>query len=336
MIKIKKITVEPTKVYDISVPETECFFANDILIHNCEILLPTRPFQRIDDPSGRIALCTLGSINWGSFRNPQEMRKCCRILVRSLSNLLNYQDFLSIQSKLANDEFEPLGVGITNLAYWHARRNFKYGDDDALAEVKRWMEHQAYFLTEMSAELAQERGACKRSQFTYYGKGIFPWERRADGVNELTDFTPSLNLDWEGLRERLLQYGIRNGVLMAIAPVESCQSWKNKLSLSNGTTPNFHELMDTVGIDWKEIERTAEAGDVIKLPNPIDVNGYYGNETVTEVIYNGFKTLNQITFEDGSIMEFTDNHRLLVNRDGKEEWVYVFNLKEGDDIVRVE
>jgi len=184
-----------------------------------EILLPTRPFQRIEDPDGRIALCTLGSINWGAFRNPQEMRKACRVLVRSLSNLLNYQDFLSIQSKLANTDFEPLGVGITNLAYWHARKSFKYGSAEALAEVKRWMEHQAYYLTETSVELAQERGPCLRSEHTYYGRGVFPWERRAEGVNELTDFTPSM--DWEPLRERMKKYGIRNATLMAVAPVES-------------------------------------------------------------------------------------------------------------------
>jgi len=184
-----------------------------------EILLPTRPFQRIEDPEGRIALCTLGSINWGAFRNPQEMRKCCRVLVRSLSNLLTYQDFLSVQSKLANTDFEPLGVGITNLAYWHARRAFKYGEADALAEVKRWMEHQAFYLTEMSVELAQEKGPCARSEHTWYGKGVFPWERRNLGVNELTDFTPSM--DWEPLRARMKQYGIRNATLMAVAPVES-------------------------------------------------------------------------------------------------------------------
>ena len=184
-----------------------------------EILLPTKPFQRIEDPDGRIALCTLGSINWGAFRNPQEMRKACRVLVRSLSNLLQYQDFLSIQSKLANTDFEPLGVGITNLAYWHARKSFKYGEAEALAEVKRWMEHQAYYLTEMSVELAKERGPCTRSEYTYYGQGIFPWERRNKGVDELTDFTPSL--DWEPLRARMKQYGIRNATLMAVAPVES-------------------------------------------------------------------------------------------------------------------
>lgn len=184
-----------------------------------EILLPTKPFQRIEDPDGRIALCTLGSINWGAFRNPVEMRKACRVLVRSLSNLLNYQDFLSVQSRLANVDFEPLGVGITNLAYWHARRNLKYGTTEALQEVKKFMEHQAYYLTEASVELAEERGACGRSEHTWYGRGVFPWERRAPGVNDLADFTPSI--DWEPLRERMKQHGIRNATLMAIAPVES-------------------------------------------------------------------------------------------------------------------
>jgi ribonucleoside-diphosphate reductase alpha chain len=147
------------------------------------------------------------------------MRKACRVLVRSLSNLLSYQDFLSIQSKLANEDFEPLGVGITNLAYWHARRGYKYGSVESLAEVKRWIEHQAYYLTEISVELAQDKGACKRSQHTWYGKGVFPWERRSEGVNELTDFAPTM--DWESLRERLKKYGIRNATLMAVAPVES-------------------------------------------------------------------------------------------------------------------
>ena len=37
----------------------------------------------------------------------------------------------------------------------------------------------------------------------------------------MTDFTPSANLDWEGLRSNLKQYGIRNATLMAVAPVES-------------------------------------------------------------------------------------------------------------------
>ena len=197
-------------------PEYHAIYQSNLC---CEILLPTKSFKRLDDEEGRIALCTLGSINWGAFRNPEDMRRACRILHRSLNNILDYQDFLSIQSKLSNDEIRPLGIGITNLANWHAKRNLQYGDKDALAEVKTWAEHQAYYLTEASVELAKERGPCTHSDKTRYGQGIFPWELRAEGVNELSDFTPEL--DWEPLRAEMKQHGVRNATQMAIAPVES-------------------------------------------------------------------------------------------------------------------
>ena len=219
MIKIRKITVEPTDVYDISVPETECFFADNILVHNCEILLPTKSFKRLDDPNGRIALCTLGSINWGAFRNPEDMRRACRVLLRSLNNILDYQDFLSIQSKLSNDEIRPIGIGVTNLAYWHAKRGYKYGEADALQDVKSWAEHQTYYLMEANVELAKERGKCLDSDKTRYGQGVFPWELRANGANDLANFAPEL--DWESLRTDMKEFGVRNSTVGAIAPVES-------------------------------------------------------------------------------------------------------------------
>jgi ribonucleoside-diphosphate reductase alpha chain len=101
----------------------------------------------------------------------------------------------------------------------YAKRSLKYGQPEALVELRRWMEHQAYYLTEASVELAQERGKCLRSDYTWYGKGVFPWERRNKNVDELTDFTPTM--DWEPLRSRMIKYGIRNATLMAVAPVES-------------------------------------------------------------------------------------------------------------------
>jgi ribonucleoside-diphosphate reductase alpha chain len=233
----------------------------------CEILLPTRPFKRLDDEDGRIALCTLGSINWGAFRNPEDMRRACRILHRSLNNILDYQDFLSIQSKLSNEEIRPLGIGVTNLAYWHAKRGLEYGEADALGEVKSWMEHQAYYLTEASVELARERGACRDSARTRYGQGVFPWERRAAGVNELTNFTPEL--DWEPLREQMKTYGVRNATQMAIAPVESSSvvinstngiempmslisTKESKAGSFTQVVPEYHKLKNRYQLMWEQ------------------------------------------------------------------------------------
>ena len=233
----------------------------------CEILLPTKSFKRLDDDSGRIALCTLGSINWGAFRNPEDMRRACRILQRSLCNILDYQDFLSIQSKLSNDEIQPLGIGVTNLAYWHAKRGFKYGEKEALADVKSWMEHQAYYLTEATVELAKERGPCVDSAKTRYGQGIFPWELRSNGVNELANFTPEL--DWEPLRKEMKQHGVRNATLMAIAPVESSSvvinstngiempmslisTKESKAGSFTQVVPEYHRLKHKYELMWEQ------------------------------------------------------------------------------------
>ena len=233
----------------------------------CEILLPTKSFKRLDDDAGRIALCTLGSINWGAFRNPEDMRRACRILQRSLCNILDYQDFLSIQSRLSNEEIQPLGIGVTNLAYWHAKRGFRYGDPDALQEVKSWMEHQAFYLTEATVELARERGPCTHSDKTRYGQGEFPWERRAEGANELANFAPEL--DWENLRTNMRQHGVRNATLMAIAPVESSSVVINstngiempmslisvKESKAGSLTqvvPEYHKLKNKYQLMWEQ------------------------------------------------------------------------------------
>jgi ribonucleoside-diphosphate reductase alpha chain len=197
-------------------PEYHTIYQSNLCV---EILLPTKSFKRLDDPAGRIALCTLGSMNWGAFRNPEDMRRACRILLRSLNNILDYQDFLSIQSKLSNDEIRPIGIGVTNLAYWHAKRGYKYGEAEALQDVKSWAEHQTYYLMEANVELAKERGKCLDSDKTRYGNGIFSWELRSNGSNELADFTPEL--EWETLRADMVEYGVRNATVGAIAPVES-------------------------------------------------------------------------------------------------------------------
>jgi ribonucleoside-diphosphate reductase alpha chain len=202
---------------------------------------------------------------------------------------------LSIQSKLSNDEIQPLGVGVTNLAYWHAKRGLKYGNNDSLAEVKSWMEHQAYYLTEATVDLAKERGACKDSALTRYGQGVFPWEQRARGVNELADFAPEL--DWEPLRDQMKQYGVRNATLMAIAPVESSSVVINstngiEMPMSLITTkeskagsltqvaPEYHRLKNKYQLMWEQT-------DCIDYIKTAAVLGAYVDQSIsTNTFYN--------------------------------------------------
>lgn len=196
-----------------------------------EIALPTRPFTSLTDESGRIALCTLSAINWGNIRSPEDFEKPCELAVRALDALLSYQDYPVIQAKLATEEFRTLGIGMVNLAYFLAKNNAKY-DDSALPLVDQYMEAMSYYLIKASVQLAKELGPCKLSHETKYGKGIFPFEKRAASLDSLVPHQS--RMDWETLRQDVIKYGIRNATVFAQMPAESSAMLGNS---TNGVEP---------------------------------------------------------------------------------------------------
>ena len=198
----------------------------------CEINLPTKPLDNINDETGEIALCTLSAINWGSFRSPEEMERACTLAVRGLDALLSYQRYPIVAAKLATQNRRPLGVGIINLAYWLAKNDLSYSDSAALELVDTWAQHWSYYLIKASADLAQEFGACPLTNETKYGDGILPVDTYKTEVDELVAHEDKV--DWAGLRVQLQQTGIRNSTLMALMPAETSAQISNS---TNGVEP---------------------------------------------------------------------------------------------------
>jgi ribonucleoside-diphosphate reductase alpha chain len=198
----------------------------------CEIDLPTRPLNDVNDPNGEIALCTLSAINWGVFREPRDMEKACTLAVRGLDALLSYQDYPILAARQATEARRPLGVGIINFAYWLARNDLTYTDPAALPVVDLWAQHWSYYLIRASAELAIEQGACPKSNETRYHDGVLPVDTYKREVDELVPHQD--HVDWEGLRQVLKTHGIRNSTLMALMPAETSAQISNS---TNGVEP---------------------------------------------------------------------------------------------------
>jgi ribonucleoside-diphosphate reductase alpha chain len=198
----------------------------------CEIDLPTKPLRDIHDPEGEIALCTLSAINWGSFRDPEEMEKACTLAVRGLDALLSYQNYPIIAAELATRNRRPLGVGIINFAYWLAKNDVSYSDPAALEIVDTWAQHWSYYLIKASADLAQEFGACPKCDETKYGDGVLPVDTYKREVDELVAHQDKV--DWSGLRKQVKATGIRNSTLMALMPAETSAQISNS---TNGIEP---------------------------------------------------------------------------------------------------
>lgn len=219
-------------VYDITVEDNHNFFANNILVHNCqEINLPSSPLNRIDDTEGEISLCTLSAINWGNIKTPKDFERVCTLAVRGLDALLSYQDYPVLAAELSTNNRRPLGIGIINFAYWLAKNGSDYQNPD-LELIDEWAEAWSYYLIKASVELAKEQGACPLVGETKYGQGITPNQTYKKELDEILPH--SERMDWDTLRAELKEYGIRNSTLMALMPSETSSQLANA---TNGIEP---------------------------------------------------------------------------------------------------
>ena len=199
-----------------------------------EIDLPTKPLSDLNDPDGEISLCTLAAINWGKIKDPNDFERPCTLIVRALDELLSYQDYPVIAARNSTMARRPLGVGIINLAYWLARNDLTYQhiDSEGLKKVHEYAEAWSYYLIKASIDLAAEVGAPSKSNQTKYSQGIMPIDTYKKEVDELVD--PVYTMDWESLRAKAKQYGIRNSTLMALMPAETSAQISNS---TNGIEP---------------------------------------------------------------------------------------------------
>ena len=218
-------------VYDITVDKVHNFFGNNILVHNCEIDLPTTPLTDINDENGEISLCTLAAVNWGKINSPESFEKPCTLAVRALDALLDYQSYPIKAAHIGTMNRRPLGVGIINFAYFLAKNDTTYQEPN-LEMIHEYAEAWSYYLIKASADLATERGACGKNEETKYSIGKLPIDTYKKDVDELV--APKYNCDWASLRSQLKKTGIRNSTLMALMPAETSAQISNS---TNGIEP---------------------------------------------------------------------------------------------------
>jgi ribonucleoside-diphosphate reductase alpha chain len=197
-----------------------------------EIALPTSPLTRIDDEQGEIALCTLAAVNLGKLNGLDELAGLSKILVRALDALLDYQHYPVAAAKRATMKRRPLGVGVINYANYLAKNGARYSDGSGNNLTHQLFEVLQYELLNASADLAAEQGACPGFNETKYSQGSMPIDRYKSDVDQLVD-TPLL-CDWDALRVKIAEVGIRNSTLTALMPSETSSQVANA---TNGIEP---------------------------------------------------------------------------------------------------
>lgn len=235
MLKIEYIETE-VPVYDITVENNHNFFANDILIHNCqEIFLPTQPYNLVYQGNGiykeegEIALCILANVN----PTKDNLEENCELSVRFLNELIDHQFYPSKASEDSTKKRGSLGIGILSLAHYYALNNLEYGTPKALEETHKLMEKIQFNLIKASVRVAKEFGVRELFHESKYSDGLLPIDWYNKNVDELVE--PNYEQNWEWLRMELKKFGARNSALSAIPPSENSAIYSN-------STNNFEPI----------------------------------------------------------------------------------------------
>jgi ribonucleoside-diphosphate reductase alpha chain len=197
-----------------------------------EILHYTKPINSIEDADGEIGICILSALNLLELHNDEDIQKACSMAVRTLENIIDYQDYPVAAGENFTKNRRSLGIGITNMAGFLAKNKLKYDDPETLKLVHNTMEKIQWYLLNESCKIASQKGPCAKFNETKYAQGLLPIDWYKKSVDELV--SPEYTMDWEGLRSRIKQYGLRHSTLTAIMPCESSSVIQNS---TNGIEP---------------------------------------------------------------------------------------------------
>ena len=235
ILNLLKERAETGRIYIMNIDHcnTHSSFLDKVYMSNLcqEITLPTEPIQHIDG-AGEIALCILSAINVGKLKNLDELEELCDLSVRSLEELIDYQEYPVKAAEISTINRRSLGIGYIGLAHYLAKHGEHYEDSNAWKLVHDLTEAFQYYLLKSSNELAKEKGACGYFHRTKYSQGILPIDTYKQDVDEIVP--NKLNYDWETLRTEIQAHGLRHSTLSAQMPSESSSVVSNE---TNGIEP---------------------------------------------------------------------------------------------------
>ena len=236
ILDLLKERAETGRIYIMNIDHcnTHSSFKDKVSMSNLcqEITLPTDPINHIDDEFGEIALCILSAVNVGKIKFDEELEELCDLSVRGLDELIDYQEYPVKAAERATKARRSLGIGFIGLAHYLAKLGFNYDSQEAWDAAHGLSESFQYYLLKASNNLAKEKGYCENFGRTKYSDGILPIDTYKKDVDEIT--STELEHDWEGLRESILEHGLRHSTLSAQMPSESSSVVSNA---TNGIEP---------------------------------------------------------------------------------------------------
>jgi ribonucleoside-diphosphate reductase alpha chain len=168
------------------------------------------------------AVCNLGSVNLaahldgapGGELDWARLRRTVRTAVRVLDRTIDKGFYPTPEAQAANTAWRPVGLGVMGLADVFFALRLPFDSAAARDLSTRIAEEIALAAYQASAELAEEKGP----------HPVYAQTRAAAGVLHPDHYGAAGSPEWEELRERVGRTGLRNSLLIAIAPTATIAS----------------------------------------------------------------------------------------------------------------
>ncbi|WP_334158650.1 ribonucleoside-diphosphate reductase subunit alpha [Oryzomicrobium sp.] len=197
------------------------------------------------------AVCNLGSVNLpahlvqvdGQWTLDQaKLKRTIRTAMRLLDNVVDINFYATPKARNANVRHRPVGLGIMGFSNCLQEMGLPYASDEAVVFADRSMEAVCYHAYWASTDLAEERGRYSSFTGSLWDKGILPLDSLQlleDARGGFVEVDRGATLDWEALRQRIAQVGMRNSNCVAIAPTATIS---NIVGLSASIEPEYQNL----------------------------------------------------------------------------------------------
>ena len=202
------------------------------------------------------AVCNLGSVNLlqhlkdGTDANGvatkvldhEKLKQTVSTAMRMLDNVIDINYYAVKKARDANLRHRPVGLGLMGFQDALYALRIPYASEQAVQFADESMEAICYHAYWASTELAAERGRYSSYKGSLWERGVLP----LDSLNLLeqarggyVEVDRSSTLDWDALRRKIAQDGMRNSNCVAIAPTATIS---NIIGVDASIEPCFGNL----------------------------------------------------------------------------------------------
>ncbi len=197
------------------------------------------------------AVCNLGSVNLlqhlkdgpnGKEIDHAKLQKTVSTAMRMLDNVIDINYYAVKKARDSNLRHRPVGLGIMAFQDSLYEMRLPYASQEAVDFADRSMEAVCYYAYWASTELARERGKYSSYKGSLWDRGVLPIDSLdllAKERGGYVEVDRSSSLDWDTLRKKIVQDGMRNSNCVAIAPTATIS---NIIGVDASIEPCFGNL----------------------------------------------------------------------------------------------